>query len=514
MRFNDEKALTAINYYKAATTTTTSRSLNGDDLFDDDFGVGDYVEFIGTGNAYERDLFFTISTAIAATSYTGHWEYKYRDGAYVNATVVDGTSDFSLTGDKNVTWNVKDVYFFSQLHIRYIIDTVDTPTEGGAFTKAKTGDNTIYIENGDTVTFQLIQAENDTNGWNAMERVHSAGIVDRLDHYLIYAQLEIESGGTISDNTYGSAIFNVWGGNDVACLFTNAVGGTLTLGSLDAGGNGYNGFDITTTFGVGHANARMAFQNYGDLNLYGSRIYSEANDISGTMDGRDCQLARVNSFSPTLDSTSDNLVILDTSRGWLEFAAAGKTYYGIKYHGFTRFGVHRASGIWYDCEWMSDDWYLLDDNNSGNVFTFVDCSPKPLYVDFRYTSQWFYWKHRVNVIVRDESGDLVNGATVVCKDVDGNTVFTKTTDATGMIDEQEVIETQIQGPAVRDQLYLGVDDDVRTPHTITATYGSKTGSVKIDLSASYGSTNPLAIRVEPPQKNGFYDSTLYDVTIN
>jgi len=508
MRFNDEKALTAINYYKAATTTTTPRTLTGDDLFDDDFGVGDYVEFVGTGNTYERDLFFTISTAIAATSYTGHWEKKYRT-VYAAATVVDGTSDFSLTGDKDVTWDIKDVYFYSQLHMRYIIDTVNTPTEGGAFTKAKTGDNTIYIENGDTTTFQLMQAENDTNSWNAMERAHLSAIVDRLDHYLIYAQLEIESGGTIADNTYGSAIFNVWGGNDVACVFTNAVGGTLTLGSLDAGGYGYNGFDITSTFGVGHANARMAFQNYGDLNLYGSRIYSEANDISGTMDGRDCQLAKVNSFSPTLDATSDNLVILDTARGWLEFAAAGKTYYGVKYHGFTRFGVHRASGTWYDCEWMSDDWWIIDDRT--DTFTFIGCSPKPLKVQFNQAAT-FYWKHRVNVIVRDESGDLVDGATVVCKDVDGDTIFTKTTDATGMIDEQEVIETQVVS-SVGTYNIDGVDDDVRTPHTFTATYGTKSGSVEVDLCDSYREDAPLAITIYPIGKNILYDSTIYDSTI-
>jgi len=507
MRFNDEKALTGISHYKAATTTWTPRSVSGDDLFDDDFGVGDILVFIGTANTYERDLFFTIPTAIAATSYSGHWEYKYNAVWNVFAPT-DGTSDLTTNGD--VVWDIKDAYFYSQLRVRYIIDAVDTPTEGGAFTKAKTGDNTIYIENGDDITYQLLQTENNTNSWNAMERAHSAAIVDRLDHYLIYAQLEIESGGRLYDNTYGSAIFNVYGGNDIACAFTNAVGGELHLGALDAGGYGRSSFDITSTFGVGHANARMAFYNYGDLNLYASRIWSESTNISGTMDGRNCQLGGVNSFNPTLDSTSVDLTILDTARGWLEFAAAGKTYYGVKYHGFTKFGVHRASGTWYDCEWMSDDWYLQDDRTS--TFTFIDCSPKPDRVLFSQVAN-FYWKHRVNVQVLDESDNVVNGATVVCKDVDGATVFTKTTDASGMIDEQKVTEEQYTGTGT---IYTGAGGgtDIMTPHTITATYGDKSGSIPVNICGSYSENSPIVITISPAGKNIFYDSTLYDTTVN
>jgi len=108
---------------------------------------------------------------------------------------------------------------------------------------------------------------------------------------------------------------------------------------------------------------------------------------------------------------------------------------------------------------------------------------------------------------------LVNGATVVCTDIDDVEIFSEATDATGMITEQEVIEEQYVGQGT---IYTGAGGgtDIRTPHILTATYGTKTGFVEVNICNSYGEDSPLAITVSPAKKNALYDSIIYDTVIH
>ena len=475
MRFNDEKALTYIGYWDSVGSAYTARTPHTNcDLFSDTAVIGDWVLFKGTNNTYERDLFFTINTALAGAGVTGIWEFSHNGGGnWYTLTSVDGTSDLTTSG--NVTWDVANASYNAQLWVRYRI-TAGTITEGGHITKGKTGDNTLYIENADDTTFQLIKTAVNTGGWNCIDRPQSSAVVDRLDHYLIRCQMIIENGGRIADNTWGSAIFNVFGGNDVGCTFWVKAGGELQLGALNANGDGISPFDITTVFGQRHGNAKMAFYNDGTLKLYAGSIYSESTNISGTLDARNSTLYSINRFDPTMDADSHDLQIGSTARGWIEYAYS--TYYAVNFYGVPRMGTFRGDADFYDCKFYAG-WWLK--NDSTNTLNFVGCSPKPNYLSLTRNNTTWLWKHRVNVSVRDENGDEIEDATVVCKDIDGVTVFTEETGATG-IDEQEVIEEQYTGTGT---IYTGEggDTDMRTPHTLTVSkdgYDFRTVKVTID----------------------------------
>lgn len=159
------------------------------DYFPNNAQVNDAIYF---GFDNPRMLFkgirFYVGTAFAATSYTLVWEYS-RGGTTWTALsgVVDGTSNFSITGQNEVSWNwptlacsyilVNGVYCD---WVRCRITAVNTPTEGGAQStqklQARNGAITISNPGAESVGFcSKALAADVAGGW---------GVVSNLGTYL------------------------------------------------------------------------------------------------------------------------------------------------------------------------------------------------------------------------------------------------------------------------------------------------------------------------------------------
>lgn len=152
----DSKNATKVIHYKAATTTYTTRTITGDDLFDNDAGVGDFIAF--QAPPAWKDLTLSISTALVADAITLVWEYnRAQTGNWTTLTVVDGTRNLQDTGTKTVVFDPPDNWrdawstIFAgatagQPMIRCRITAVTNITEGGAFNATPTcGKNIVTV---------------------------------------------------------------------------------------------------------------------------------------------------------------------------------------------------------------------------------------------------------------------------------------------------------------------------------------------------------------------------------
>jgi hypothetical protein len=162
------------------------------DLFTDDFSQNDYIAF-GYYVCPWHTLTLNISTAISATSYGIVWQYSNSTGsigAWENFTsadnFVDGTNNFSLTGLRNISFEVPDYFDMKPnlgtssgdaFWIRALIVSSTSPTEGGKYWNITNRipyqyyDYTIRISG--QVTPQDIYNADVLGGWNATEHMGS-----------------------------------------------------------------------------------------------------------------------------------------------------------------------------------------------------------------------------------------------------------------------------------------------------------------------------------------------------
>lgn len=174
-------------YYDAGAGTYTSRSLgNGQDYFDDDFGVGDclYVapNYGGTGWP-PMGFLFNVSVPIFATSYELIWEYYDSDTTWKELIgLVDDTQSFSVVGSNYVRWQVQrttqqvSVNGILRTWVRCRVVAVNTPTEGGkqSATNILFKPNSILLNGGtigDPITMSDIAANADVITWGLVEQI-------------------------------------------------------------------------------------------------------------------------------------------------------------------------------------------------------------------------------------------------------------------------------------------------------------------------------------------------------
>ena len=279
--------------------------------------------------------------------------------------------------------------------------------------------------------------------------------------FIIYTNLWIESGGKIDDFDAHLTIFNT-GGNGLNQQVYIASGGELELGDEVGGIHGYRGVQILVDY-YGHAAAALYWYNYGTMDLHSvtfDRTCSFNWYFYGNLEFADVQITGFRPvFKPT-STTFTNFWVNTMQR--LGDGTDDQTITSMHFKQVTSYiGVIRGDVTWIDCTIPNVQYY--DDRTQTHIF--IDGNVEFSKINLGDGSS-LYRKHTINVIVKDEStGALIEGATVIAKDVEGTQEFSVLTGADGRIAEQLVTRYKAETG-----IYLanGTEDcNFMTPHTFT-----------------------------------------------
>lgn len=191
-----------IRYTASTTTIVTVGSSAMDknfDIFNDTVGVGDAIIFGGhqTYGQY-NELKLNISTALAATSITGVWEYPNTNSGYGSYSVMtwtalsgvtDGTNAFQNTGTNSITFTVPDDWAnyvrpdsatasYYSWYIRFRVTAVTGLTEGGRVANVNDAAVIKYYSinpdnsytSGSPLTFDAIYDADVAGGWGVVTK--------------------------------------------------------------------------------------------------------------------------------------------------------------------------------------------------------------------------------------------------------------------------------------------------------------------------------------------------------
>lgn len=160
--WNQYKDFVYIEKYdaSAASFTEIDPTTTAFDYFTDDMTAGDYLALIATGNNRDtrrRNIKINVGTAVAATDVVIKLQYDSSGGSSAVWTeIMDVTDYFTSTGEKTIEFDVPYPWPMTYSHamngrqgwvMRFLIESVDTPTEGGAQTTTtiQGGDNCFTV---------------------------------------------------------------------------------------------------------------------------------------------------------------------------------------------------------------------------------------------------------------------------------------------------------------------------------------------------------------------------------
>jgi hypothetical protein len=457
--FNDTTVNVAKVYYrKASDGSITERTSYGKakDYFPNDFAVGDRIMFGMTTISNKVNL--NVSTAIAATSVSGVWEYVSVRSSSPTWTaldgVVDGTNGFTTTGANSVSftipadgaWRNYPSYFYSIgdyfFYISYRITAVDTPTEGGAQASANITANPYCINvsgysTASPCTFKKIYDADVAGSW---------GLVTRNKcQYFIKCDLSFDN--LLSKNeqiTFDSGFgFN--------------IGGNLYLGEQVSGDKVTNGSNIIF-LSYAHSYANRAICNSSNSLIYNSQLKHVDDPDKGTTSSYGQGYWGTGAGKVSYDSffqRQRNLALTYADSAYIGLKSAchieGTASAIIAKHIFVHTSGIRATttGVhWHECDfslctnWAINpylygatvrDYYSVDCNFgviSPNKWTYWN---SPGAIDT--LNSWFQCSALLKIV--DTTGTPIPNADVIIYDKNKNILKTLTTNEDGFATEEK-----------------------------------------------------------------------------
>lgn len=455
MRYNDKRDYYQVSFYDQSANTTTQRSVSAaDDMFSDTFAANDRYQFVTNNNASGASqykgfdkLYLSIDVALAGTGVTGKWQVNSKIGTTTTlrdiptGSITDATNGLTTTGTNlEVSFDLTDPIFgVGFTYICYTITAVTSPSEGGHLSaKPQCGDNTLYIENGDTKTPADVHTASVAGGWKITE-YHGSGNDSTTNNMRISAHICVESGGTFNVQRtnlenfircQGRPIYGIWG-----------TGGTFNLGAKNTGQ--YYGSSLVqsaeSATDAGFDFTNVIFNAYNSLIKFNSGSERKYCGFNANSTLENCV---VEAWRPSISGgTISNVTFYGTD--YLNLALG--TYYdvtcsqqftgiqSIRTYYVTPIILYRYDGNVYQCR--ESIWHLRDSTIRNTISA----------TSFSVYGEIFEQK-TVNIKVVDVDGNPISGATVLCRNNDGTTAFTTTTDANGVITEQNLTTIKHVGP--------------------------------------------------------------------
>lgn len=242
---------------------TSGSSIKNCDLLADSFAVGDCLYFCaGSTQGKFKGLKINVGTAIAATSFTGVWEYsRVGAGFYFpvwypltgivdgTGTTGDGTDSFTVAGTNSIEWDLPSDWenyvsagvsgttgasWYYRFVVRFRITAVDTPTEGGAI-----GNVSLFVidwtvrasgyTSGSPLTMQKLYDADVAGSWGVISKQGSS-------QYSLACNLHMsDSAGYFSSKNEQITFEHNW-----QCWFA----GTVLLGEISTADKCKNGSNL------------------------------------------------------------------------------------------------------------------------------------------------------------------------------------------------------------------------------------------------------------------------------
>ncbi len=437
-----------VYFFDSSAGTYTQRTSTGYDLLDDTFDDGDMMIFTADpGNELAPwcgGLRFDIATGIAASAYTYHWEYKNSvTGSWVTLGAThgfyDNTNGLSATGVNDIGfvmgklegWQRGSGDSTSISAIRFVIDSVDTPTEGGKMTTGKGIYNlTGSLSSDANFTFADLYSAETSGGWGTMTKVGN-------NTYVMYVPIDTTGAGTTltttNENIIFIAPFRYWG------MINNI--NTLTSGSFDSsnkcGKDGTNWYadKLGSTLGSTAPPAAVKLQ-CSTYNIYDSYFPKGKNRLDYVFIGADYVSATLNWYDNKFYYTWMNSI------GVGNIALVRNSFRKSNWERLDNGGVygltHQDSGMrTYDNNPFLVNESTLNgalDFRRNSILNFLDCT----FNNITYSGESNATINtRYSVLIRaiDASGNPISGATLTVANTTPTTVITATSNADGYFGE-------------------------------------------------------------------------------
>jgi len=497
--YNNWENTWAMYFYDASAGTFTARDKTTGDYFTNDCAVGDCLYICQPTAEVKnfKNIKFYIGTAFAATSVTFVWEYASGSSTWTALpSLVDNTSDFSLTGERTVTWTVPSNWRYLgspnpglnyPFWVRCRITAIDTPTEGGAQSTQylQVGNNAIEVSGytlGTPCTFKNIYDADVAAGW---------GVVTNIGNfYKIDCNLQTALDGTatyIADTKIGIDV------NGLLYLYNN---GHIRFGKDEGSYKTRYGCSYVGSYSAPfmyHINMKQlgtSFEAYSTSFIfpnYNRRVAFMAVDTTLV----NCSVSR---FSEFMVYAATNLILyniyLSNGSYFSRPIPEGATVEKLTM--YTSYVAYSLGAVAFDI--ILRDLTTLPGTNlmrvwSNNIYRLVDCTLGARTVEWIGASvdtHRIYLEYSLGLTVVDVTGEPISGATVTVVDKNGDAVTGSpfTTDANGEIDAGDLLQYEIKHK-VGSGTGSGsnyTDETLFTPHTVTITKTSfKTKVVKLTM---------------------------------
>jgi hypothetical protein len=455
------------------------------DYFDDDAVVNDCIYFNGGNSPARRgkfkDLKVYVSTPFSASGVVFKWEY-YNGSAWVDlSNVVDGTNGWTNTGEQTIKFDVPEDWTWVDVNgqkrtgwVRCRISSISGVSEGGANSnqKVQCGNNTIVITGySESTPCRLVDIyeEDVSNGWGVLKTTDT----DNKWGFLSLASITIGDGSMASYfamRDKESLMF-------VHADFKSQANSFVTFGRLTANGTGYDGIMISFRYAVfddGH------FYMHGSMKIYGSLIMPNPNGHISPQFYRDVEMydsvfdvgfglgwssteydlkIRNCIFKSGISLRAPHVLDIDGAKmpdGTLNLWMDGQIASGITANEI------RFSSVWRPENESPNNVYAINGvANSWNVSHILESGSTNK--QSILNRQYYY-----DLLVQDVNGDPIESASVVCKDKNGDEVFSVNTDENGEI-ERQTITYKIYEKHDIDGVQQDQTEEIYSPHKITIT---------------------------------------------
>ena len=427
LSYNNWKSIAIVTSKTGGTVFTDITDKTAFDYFENAFAVNDAIYF-GAGDwggTLIQNLRFDVGTAIAATSYSGVWEYYKTGVGWTTLTVTDNTSGFSITGQNTVTWTQDDIEGWvehsstglGRAHwLRYRITAVDTPTEGGAnaTTECVGGDNMYNINAATVSVTDMITLGTAEKAMLRVQPTNNKG-------FIIRAHINFDRDGASApiwqENTENRTI-------TIVCpavgrhVYTWKSTGTTHMGQLIFGKKETGNI---TRYGVNYQEENSgsiygAFNNHGgaEEKYYGSRIRISKSYGAGNLNEAIASVIDTpQRYNPIVFVKNINFVEPSRLEGSLQdslitnVSAQQQTlFYG---QSWVRCVVHNNS---IRKSFGNGHTFLIDNINSGTYENHLGSWDRDIFE-----------MYSIYLRVTDTLGAAIAGATVTLKDKDGKATF-------------------------------------------------------------------------------------------
>ena len=483
--------LQEIRRYDSTTSSFSANLVSSSsfDFFSDSAAVGDCFYLLAYDVRAFRNLRIYVGTAFSATSVTFVWEYSSGLGVWSPLSNVVNGDAFKNTGQQDITWDIPRNWEQTSRHssgvnlpkqggwIRARISAIDTPTEGGAQSTqtVQVGRNLLVVTSG-SESFSSIRSSDVSNGWGITDATPSGTSIQ------LYASLTINSKATLADSNKAVEVIN--------SRITN--NGTITLGTYSSTYDySYNGwFLYLKSFGYGgghdHFGGGGVYNFYGGIIrvLYPGRIgIFESSVIRDTLIEGYYQTFVCN--NTTIDRLRADSLVENRSTPNIITEMWTKSYFLLGQQQIANVTAENITASYVEA------WSVYV---ARNIFLINPTllNANPLIVLFFALGGgdhdvYFYTQFRFDLKVIDNEASAISGANVVIKDLDGETVFSGTTDGNGNISQQVLTQKisffddpNLSGGSVTKTTPDSIT--YKTPHTVTISKkGYQTKTVKYTM---------------------------------